>query len=147
MDLFYVIIALLAGACAPTQAGINAQLRLFTQDPVLAALISFAVGTLALFSYALSVHIPWPSFQVFSHIPLWQWTGGLLGAFLVVVTVILAPKLGAATMLALLVAGQMTTSLILDHYGLIGYQQHPMNVWRIVGVALVVTGVVLLKKF
>jgi bacterial/archaeal transporter family-2 protein len=147
MELFYVIIALLAGACAPTQAGINAQLRLFTEDPVLAAFISFAVGTLALLSYALSLQISWPSVQVLTHIPLWLWTGGLLGAFLVVVTVILAPKLGAATMLALLVAGQMATSLLLDHYGLIGYQQHPMNIWRVVGVAFLVIGVILLKKF
>ncbi|MEI8183303.1 MAG: DMT family transporter [Desulfomonile sp.] len=147
MDAFYVTLALLAGACAPTQAGINSQLRLFTQDPVLAAFVSFAVGTIALLLYALVLQISWPSFQVFVQLPTWLWTGGILGAFLVVVTVILAPKLGAATMLALMVAGQMATSLMLDHYGLIGYQEHPMNMWRVVGVLFLVTGVILLKRF
>jgi bacterial/archaeal transporter family-2 protein len=147
MDILYIAIALLAGACAPTQAGINSQLRVFTEDPVLAALVSFAVGTMGLFVYVLLLRIPWPSFQNMLTVPYWMWTGGFLGAFLVVVTVILAPKMGAATMLAFLIAGQMVTSLVLDQYGLIGYPPHPTSVARLLGVMLVVVGVVLIKKF
>ena len=45
---FYIVLALVAGACLPTQAGINARLTLWTRSPVTAAAISFAVGTLAL---------------------------------------------------------------------------------------------------
>jgi bacterial/archaeal transporter family-2 protein len=147
MDLFLIVLALAAGACAPIQAGVNSQLRLVTRDPVLASLISFTVGTLALLMYSLLARIPWPAAGSFLVLPWWMWTGGFLGAFLVLVSVILAPKLGAATMLGFMIAGQMITSVVLDHYGWIGYEHHPATVWRLLGAALLVAGVVIIKKF
>ena len=145
--LFYALLALAAGACAPTQAGVNAQLRVFTGDPTLAALISFAVGTLSLFVCTLVLRVPWPSVSTFSQLPWWMWTGGCMGAFLVFVTIIFAPKLGAATTLAFIIAGQMVTSLILDHYGLIGFPVHTASLWRLIGVAFLVIGVVMIERF
>jgi len=148
MEFFYfVMLTLLAGACAPVQAGINSQLRTHTGDPVLAAFISFGVGTVGLFVYSLALRIPWPEGRIMLQVPLWMWTGGFLGAFLVVVSVVLAPKLGAATMLALMVAGQMCASLVLDHFGLIGYPEHPTTIWRLLGMVLLVVGVIMIRKF
>lgn len=147
MDLFYILLAFVAGACAPTQAGINSQLRFWTNDPVFAAMISFAVGTTALLCYVLVLRIPWPAIKIVCDSPWWIWTGGLLGAFLVAVTVILAPELGAATMMAIMISGQMAAGLILDHFGLVGYETHPANIWRCLGAVLLVTGVVIIKKF
>ena len=40
----------------------------------------------------------------------------------------------------------MLASLVLDHYGLVGYPQHPMNLWRLAGVALVLAGVFLIQR-
>lgn len=146
MDLFYLLLALIAGACVPTQAGINAQLRVWTGDPLLAATISFAVGTLFLVVFSSVLRIPWPPLKTAGDLPWWLWTGGCLGAFLVAVTVMLAPRLGATTMIGFLISGQMLAGLVLDQYGLIGYEQHPMNEWRVLGVVLLVTGVVIIKK-
>ena len=92
MDLFYILLAFVAGACATTQAGINSQLRFWTNDPVFAAMISFAVGTAALLFYVLVLRIPWPAAKTIYYSPWWIWTGGLLGAFLVAVTVILVAR-------------------------------------------------------
>ena len=147
MEYIYILLAVLAGACAPTQAGINAQLNLWTNDPVLAALISFFVGTLALVLFVIVMRIPLPALSTASQLPWWQWTGGFMGAFLVAVTVLLAPKLGATTMIAFFVAGQMAASLILDHFGLIGYHGHPVNFWRLTGAGLLVAGVIMIEKF
>lgn len=147
MELVYVFVALVAGACAPTQAGINSQLRLWTDDPVFAAMISFLVGTLVLFAYVLVLRVPWPSLKTVPELPLWIWSGGILGAFLVVVSIVLAPKIGAGTLMALMIAGQMGVGVVLDHYGLVGYEVHPASVWRLMGVVLVVAGVVLIKRF
>jgi len=147
MDLFYILLAFVAGACAPTQAGINSQLRLWTNDPFFASMISFAVGTAALLFYVLVLRIPWPAMKIVYNSPWWIWTGGLLGAFLVAVTVILAPELGAATMMAIMIAGQIMAGVILDHFGLVGYEEHPANIWRCLGAVLLVTGVVIIKKF
>lgn len=142
----YVVLALVAGACLPTQAGINARLDLWSRSPVLAATISFAVGTIGLVLYALMLRIPVPSVAGLSGHPWWIWSGGLVGAFFVVATVVLVPKLGATPMLALIVAGQMIISLIFDHYGMLGYQVQTINFWRITGVFLLAGGVALILK-
>lgn len=147
MDLFYILLAFVAGVCATTQAGINSQLRLWANDPVLAAMISFAVGTAALLFYVLILRIPWPASKTICYSPWWIWTGGLLGAFLVAATIVLVPELGAATMMAIMISGQMIAGVILDHFGLAGYEEHPANIWRCIGAVFVVAGVVIIKKF
>ncbi|MGC8603169.1 MAG: DMT family transporter [Desulfomonilaceae bacterium] len=147
MELHYIIMALIAGACGPIQAGINSQLGYVSGGPSIAATISFIVGTLGLMAYVLVTGAVWPSLKILIDIPWWMLTGGFLGAILVLFSIILAPKLGATTTLGLIVAGQMITSLILDNFGLVGYQEHPINIWRVLGVALLLGGVVLVKEF
>jgi transporter family-2 protein len=147
MELHYIILALIAGACGPTQAGINSQLGSMTGGPSIAATISFIVGTLGLLVFVLVSGVTWPSVRTLMVIPWWMWTGGFLGAILVFISIILAPKLGAATTLGLIVAGQMIASLILDNFGLVGYEEHPANIWRVLGVGLLLGGVALIKKF
>ena len=145
-SLFFLM-ALVAGISVPTQAGINAQLGLWTRSPVLAATISFAVGTLTLIVYSLAARIPLPALAGIGGHPWWIWTGGALGAFFVTATIILVPKLGATTMVTTVLAGQMFASLLLDHFGLLGYPLHPISLGRIAGVALVCVGVWLIKAF
>ena len=143
----FLLMALLAGISVPTQAGINAQLGLWTRSPVLAATISFAVGTLTLIAYTLVTRIPMPSLATAGNHPWWVWIGGSLGAFFVTATIILVPKLGATTMVTLVLAGQMFASLLLDHFGGLGYPVHPISLGRIAGVLLVCSGVWLIKVY
>ena len=147
MEIFYIVLAAIAGAGAPTQAGVNSRLALWTNDPAMAALISFAVGTLSLLGYVLLVRIPWPPFSTAYELPWWVWTGGFLGAFIVAVTIVTAPRLGAATMIACLVTGMMIASLVLDQYGLVGYEVRETTPWRAIGVVLLILGVVLIRRF
>jgi len=147
MELLYILIAIFAGSCAPTQAGINSRLSVAVGSTILAALISFAVGTLALAAYSTILRIPWPQAKALQGLPWWLWTGGCLGAFFVAVTIFLVPKLGAATLMATVIAGQMSASIFLDHYGLLGYPVHPASAWRLLGVALIVGGVTLIRRF
>ena len=79
--------------------------------------------------------------------PGWVWLGGLLGALYVVGVIYLAPRLGAATMIGFIVTGQLLTSLLLDHFGVVGFPLHPVNGWRILGALLLVTGVILIRRF
>lgn len=50
-------------------------------------------------------------------------------------------------MVALVLAGQLITSIALDQYGILGYPVHPVNGWRIAGVMLLVAGAYLIKRF
>ena len=145
--LFLIILALLAGIVIPTQAGINAQLSNWTKSPILASTISFAVGTLVLIVYSTLTRIPLPALATAGAQSWWVWTGGALGAYFVAATIFLAPKLGATTLVAVLLAGQMIASLALDHFGLLGYPIHPVSLGRIVGVLMIAGGVMLVRNF
>ena len=142
-----VLLALAAGTCIPTQAGINARLSLWTRSPVLAATISFLVGSVVLGGYVLATRLPLPGLRSAAAQPWWLWSGGALGAFFVAVTIYLAPRLGATNMLAWLLAGQMLAAMTLDHFGLLGYPLHPMSLGRLVGIVLLVAGVLLIRIF
>ncbi len=146
-DWIFLLMALTAGVVAPVQAGVNAQLRLWVGHPAWAALVNFTVGTLALLAYYLALRLPWPDTAVLGRAPWWSWVGGMLGAFYVLSAVVVAPRLGAAVLIALITAGQMIASLVLDHFGLLGFEPHPINVWRVVGALFLLVGVVLIRRF
>jgi transporter family-2 protein len=143
--LILVLIAFVIGMMLPLQAGINAQLRNGLGHPLLAAFASFAVGTVALLLVTIAARARL-SASPLSDIPWWQWTGGLLGAIYIVAAVVLAPRMGAAALIAAIVAGQMTTSLVLDTRGWGGFAQQPLTPARLFGGVLVIAGVLLITR-
>ncbi|MFW5489359.1 MAG: DMT family transporter [Desulfovibrio sp.] len=146
MKLFYICLALAAGFLMPVQAGINSILRDSLRAPESAALVSFFVGTVALTLYVLVVRLPFDFSNAVSNAPWWSWLGGVLGAFFVTATVILVPKVGAGTMAGLIIAGQLVAAVFLDHFGVLGYQQHSISLSRILGVAFLVLGAIFIRK-
>ena len=146
MTLLFILFALLAGAIVTFQIGINSQLQLFLNNSVQATLVSFSIGTIALFLYSVIANYDWPTLQQALQTPWWIWTGGILGAVYVFATIFLAPKLGATVLIGLIIAGQLITSLILDHYGFLGFPQQAINPWRILGVIFLIIGVVLIRS-
>lgn len=141
-----LLLALLAGALLPVQTGINLQLRGAFGQPIVAALVSFVVGTVGLALLVTVMRAPVPVADAWDRSAWWHWVGGLLGAVYIVAAIVLAPRLGAATLVAALVAGQMVASLLIDHYGWVGFAVHPVNPLRILGAVLVVGGVVLVQR-
>lgn len=142
-----MLTALVAGALMPVQAGVNARLREFLGDPILASLVSFCVGSVVLFGYALITRAPWPTMAAAAQAPLWSWFGGALGAFFVAVSVILAFKLGATGLMAWIIAGQLIASVLLDHTGAIGFAVREVSWPRIAGVVLLLGGAVLVNEY
>jgi transporter family-2 protein len=141
----YLLFALAAGAMLPIQFGINAQLASWVGSSVRAALISFVVGALSLFVVALAVARDWPAAERISGAPWWVWIGGALGAFYVLGSIVAAPRLGAVTLFAMILAGQALASLAVDHFGWVGFEEHPVNALRLAGVALLAAGVALVR--
>jgi len=142
-----MLAALFAGSMLPLQAGVNAQLARAGGNALWASGISFLVGTLTLLMVYSSLRLTWPSFDELKEAPLWAWSGGLMGAFFVTCMAFFAPRLGATTLLALVISGQILASLLLDHFGAVGFNVHEINLWRILGVILIGTGVLLVRKF
>lgn len=142
-----MLTALIAGALMPVQAGVNARLRDFLGDPLMASLVSFCVGTAALLAFILVTRTPWPSLAAASAAPWWSWFGGALGAFFVAVTIILAFKLGATGLMAWIIAGQLIASVLLDHYGALGFAVREVSWQRLAGVLLLFAGAVLVNEY
>jgi bacterial/archaeal transporter family-2 protein len=139
----YLVFALTAGAMLPIQFGINAQLATWVGGSVRAAFISFVVGALGLLVAVLIAARGWP--ERAGDAPWWVWIGGLLGAFYVLGSIVTAPKLGAVTLVALILAGQAIASLLVDHFGWVGFEEHPITLLRVVGVVLLAGGVALVR--
>lgn len=137
----YYLFAVTAGAMLPFQFGINSVLARYVDGAARASLVSFLVGTLALLVAVLIFFRGAPSTEKLASAPWWVWVGGVLGAFYVLGSVVTAPKLGAATLVALILAGQAAASLTVDHFGLVGFAENPVTPGRLLGMALVAAGV------
>ncbi len=146
-NYFFIILAVLAGMMMPTQAAVNNKLAGAVGSPILAAFISFLVGTIALFLYIVASGIPLGDLFSAKDASIVAWTGGLLGAFFVAATVTLVPRLGVALTFSLLIAGQMLVTLVIDHFGLLGIPVKEVNLPRLLGVTFITIGVILIRKF
>lgn len=140
-----IVMTLVAGALMPLQAGINGQLARHTGNVMLAALISFAVGTLALLLVVLYQRGT-PSVAVLREMSWWHWTGGLLGAYFIAMAAFAGPKVGALLFMALVLAGQLGMALLLDHQGWAGFREAPISLGKIAGLALVLAGVWMIRR-
>ncbi len=142
---YLVLLVLVISMGYPVQAGANGTLAQYLGHPLLAALTNTVVASLALVVMAIVFRAPLPSFTGIALAPWWAWTGGLLGATFVFSALTLAPKLGAAAFVATGVVGTMISSLLLDHFGLIGYRPIAITPSRVLGTLLVIAGMVLLQ--
>ncbi len=107
--------------------------------------MSFAVGTATLLVLALAMQHR-PEGQAVREVPGWAWIGGLYGALFVVVLAWATPKLGVATSLAAVVAGQLVLGLLIDHFGLMGVPRQPISLARLGGTAMVIGGMLLVRR-
>ncbi|RKR04548.1 transporter family-2 protein [Kushneria sinocarnis] len=147
MLLLWLGLAIVAGMLMPVQAGVNAALARVADSAIWAAMISFAVGTLTLLVAFTVTRPPWPSLETLGRAPWWSWGGGMLGAFFVASSVMLAPRLGAATLMATLLIGQMVASVMLDQIGWSTFPQHSLSFGRLAGIALLLAGLYLIQRY
>ena len=144
--MLYIALVVFAGCVVALQPPINAALGR-TVGLLESGLVSFAVGTLALWIYSLVTRQSWPGISEIAATPWWLWIGGLFGTVFVTCTIMLGPKLGAATMTAFMLLGQLAVSVILDHFALVGFPEHPASLLRLLGVAMLFGGAVLVRIF
>lgn len=138
--------AVAAGASFVVQASVNARLRTDLASPNLAALASYAGGTVVMALVVLVLREGWTSAASLQRVPWWAWTGGLWGAVYVVIIILLLPRIGTAPTIALFVLGQMIASLGFDRVGLFDVPKHPIDAARVVGAVLLVAGVALIRR-
>ncbi len=141
--LFLLILIFLAGVVVALQPSINA--RLAQKIGLLeSSTISFLVGTIFLF--LLTLVLGQGSFQALTRVTWWELTGGLLGAFFVYTVILIVPRLGTGAVMAVAIAGQLLTAILLDHFQLFGFRGIPLDVTRMAGVLLMLLGTWLIMR-
>ena len=141
-----ILLAVAAGVSIVVQQVLNSNLRMTLNSAAWSGFMSYFVGVVCMALLALALRDPLPSAGIAARIPWWAWSGGLFGAIFIGLAILLVPQLGAATFIALLVTGQMLASVAFDHFGWLGLTQRPIDVPRLIGVALLIGGVVLIRR-
>ena len=143
---FVWLLGIVAGFGLTLQIGMNSKLRTVLSNANIAALISFLVGTTALILLLVVTRTPVPARDTLAAVPAWAWLGGLMGAFYVAISTVVASQLGTASLLGLALLGQLAMSLAADHFGWMGLPVHPITLTRLAGVALLGAGVWLITR-
>jgi transporter family-2 protein len=148
MILWLCLLAALAGLLNPVQSGANGELGRVLGNPFGVVLVSLSV------SLAFTLVAGWftrggdtSGLSNLMNAPWWAWAGGFCGAVFLVSQPLAAPKLGAAVYIGITVTASAIASVLLDHFGLLGFPQHPASLWRILGAGLMIAGVSLIARF
>ncbi|MCQ9423406.1 DMT family transporter [Pseudomonas sp. LJDD11] len=139
--------ALAAGALVPFQAGSNAALGRALGHPLWATVGSLLISLLVIVPALLAARPPLPALSQAAALPLWAWLGGVAGVVYITCALLLTPRLGATGFIACVIAGQMLSSLLIDHFGLMGLAVKEANVGRLAGIVVMFVGVLLVQWF
>lgn len=144
----FLIIALLMGMLVPVQTAANARMRTSVGPVFVVTLISFVVSACSLSAVSAACRIPiLPSALQLASTPWWSWTGGIIALLTITVTIYLFRALGQLQTSILPLLGQLSFSLVIDHFGLFGSVRIPLSTIRMIAMMLVVTGVLFVIIF
>ena len=146
MNIAYHLLVVAAGVSVALQQVLNANLRAEIGSPWLAGLISYAGGTLAMAAVVVALGEPLLTRAVAAGVSWHSWMGGIFGAIFIAISILMVPRFGAATVLSLIVVGQLLGSLAFDHFGLFNLTQHDATPVRLAGAAFLVLGAVLIRQ-
>ncbi|MBN9008017.1 MAG: DMT family transporter [Rhizobiales bacterium] len=144
--IFSILLAFGAGVSIVIQQALNSNLRTELNSAAWSGFVSYAAGLACMALLVIALRDPLPPLGAMARIPWWAWTGGVFGAIFIGLGIVLVPKLGAATFIALLIAGQMIGSVVFDHFGWLGLAQRSIDLSRVIGVLLLVAGVLLIRR-
>jgi transporter family-2 protein len=125
----------------------NGQLNRSLGNPWLASAVSFAMITFFFSGLFLILPSPLPSAKALAEMPWWAPIGGLVGAVQVYAGLTLVNRIGAGQFVGLTVSAALIASLLIDHFGLLRVDSHPLNAPRIIGGVLLIGGVSLIARY
>ena len=140
-------IILIAGALQAWGPPMNGALREALSNPWLASTVSFLPIVAFLGVLFLCMPRPMPTMDGVMGMPWWAPLGGIVGSFAVICGLIFVNKVGAGAFAGLTITANILMSLAIDQFGMFGMEQHALNVWRVLGAALMVGGIALIAIF
>ncbi len=133
------------GLTIAIQAPINASLAKSIENSfIMAATVSFVVGSICLILVAsINGDLNLNSIKNLSNQSWWKFLGGILGAFFVFGTTLVAPKIGLINMFIIVLIGQLIMGLILDNIGAFGLEIKHISWQKILGLSIIIIGLII----
>jgi transporter family-2 protein len=145
-NLIFLILAVITGALIPVQAATNAAFSKSVGNPFLTGLMVFIVGLAGMVAFILISGTAMPTTQQVVSAPLYSYLGGVIVVVYVIMISVLVPRIGVGTSIAFILTGQVIFAVIIDQFGLFNVAQRPVDLTRIIGLALLIGGVYLVMK-
>jgi bacterial/archaeal transporter family-2 protein len=146
MQWLFVLFAAAAGALNPFQ-NVNAELYQHWQQPLWTATWVYLSGLAGVLLLQLFVRQPLPSHGAVVASPWWAWLGGIVSIGATMIGLLFAQRLGSGVFTGVSITASILVSLLLDHMGWIGFKVHHASPMRLLGAALMVSGVWLVMRF
>jgi bacterial/archaeal transporter family-2 protein len=146
MHFVSYLIALAAGSSSPVQAGASAQLNKDLASPVWAGLWVYVSGLVGILLVQFLVRETWPGSRI-ADAHWWAWLGGLLSIGMTLTGLTLAHNMGSGLYTGLTLTASLLASVVLDHFGWMGFERHPVGWLRGLGAALMISGIWLIARF
>jgi len=147
MKVFLYLFAVGSGLMNSVQAGCNAALGKSIGQMTAAAVVGLVIAASGLLFGAVSGQLAWPGADKMHAAPWWAWFGGVIAAVFILSQLFVAPQVGAGVFIALTVTASVVSALLLDHFGLVGFEVHPAGWGRISGALLMFAGLALIAKY
>jgi transporter family-2 protein len=138
-NLAALLIAALAGSAMAFQGALNAALGKII-GLLEATLVVMVIGTITTLLALYPLGLGKGSLIKITGVSWYKFLGGLLIVLITYGVVVSIPKVGVASATTAIVAAQVTTAALIDHFGLFGLETIPFSWWKVLGLALLAAG-------
>lgn len=137
--LISLLIALIAGVSMALQGSLNTALGKII-GLLEATFVVHLIGIAALVALLFVFRLGHGNLGRFGAAPWYTYLGGILGVVIIYAVVASISKLGVAVTTTAIIVGQVSTALLIDHFGLFGLREIPFTWWKLLGVLFMATG-------
>ncbi|KZM48761.1 hypothetical protein OA90_18970 [Labrenzia sp. OB1] len=142
----YMLATVVVGMVLSTQPPLNSMLGRAVGSAYGAATISIAVALASILVFIVFSGWGDMSRKTLGSVPWWVYLSGIAGAIFVASGPVVAPVTGAMVFFVCIVAGQLIGSMLADHFGAFGLDVRTVSVWRLLGLAMVLGGALLVSR-
>ncbi len=140
MIALLVLAVILGGALIAAQGPIYTQMAQLVGGPLQTAALAFGLGTLSLLMLLLTTGSALPRKSDIAAVPLWMWAGGVIGVYVVLVSILAVPRLGVASYMVCVIVGQLAAGFVYDRTGAFGMGVRDFSTANLIGLGLVALG-------
>jgi len=143
--LLEISLGLLAGMMITMQGIINTVLA--SKVGTYGSIFILTIVNLLLVGFIVLIYPKSISLQNLPGLNKWYlYLGGVLGIFILALTISILPRIGATLGFIYIIIGQLVAALLVDHFGLLGMTTTPLTITKIAGIILFLLGAFLVTK-